>query len=242
MTTKVVSESVGVEDMAKMLAAIRPYMARRESASGILNMGQGHRIPIAAEQRMGLSVFDFTATPSKEYKLDAKDVQRLAQLGVSGFLDSVLKEQEPTQKHFLETIKDNKVHSARSLLAIVADEKKYDRELRDLAIAYLVDELSVDVLDELLADLKEGNEFIRFYVIKVLARMHSRHPTLARDIIEPIIASMRDPDKDIRWLTAVVLREIRDARAVEPLRNLSLTDPDPRVRQYAAAALEYQRG
>jgi hypothetical protein len=232
-------------DLVDLLTAIAPYKKRVASACGIIGQGHEGRIPIAAKAGQGLSIFDFASTPSKNYSLDADDVRRLAKSGLSSFCDSVSKELAPIERPFLEVMRNSNQESVRSLLTIIADESKFDLEFRNMALDYLAGVLALDVIDELITNLREGNEYIRFYVVKTLAEMYHRHLTStikSHDIVGLIIAAMQDPDDDIRWLTAVIFRRIKNARAIEPLRNLSLTDPNSRVRQYAEAALTNQDG
>ncbi|HYR86514.1 MAG TPA: HEAT repeat domain-containing protein [Terriglobia bacterium] len=61
--------------------------------------------------------------------------------------------------------------------------------------------------------------------------------TIGGPAVDALTARLHDPDKTVRNAAAEVLGEIRDTRAIEPLRQLMDGEPDEAVRRTAAYAL-----
>ncbi|MHC4586362.1 MAG: HEAT repeat domain-containing protein [Planctomycetota bacterium] len=55
--------------------------------------------------------------------------------------------------------------------------------------------------------------------------------------VESLILALKDVKTEVRWMAAIDLGYIGDARAVEPLTNAMTTDPDMDVRYHAENAL-----
>jgi len=89
-----------------------------------------------------------------------------------------------------------------------------------------------EAIPELLRALKTPYIDIRLGAIEALGDIG--HPDAVNDLIHVIRA---DPNSEIRWAGALMLGQIGDSRAIEPLTQL-LKEPDKYVRFGAALALE----
>ena len=93
-----------------------------------------------------------------------------------------------------------------------------------------VEPLLVARLAKLYAELHERNKNWRIGSARELGRIGDARA------VEPLIASLRDYDSEVRYTAAFSLGEIGDARAVEPL-IAALRDSDLKVRRVAAHSL-----
>jgi HEAT repeat protein len=118
--------------------------------------------------------------------------------------------------------------------------------------------LGKHALEPLIAALKNESRLIRVGAVMVLGRINNAgavNPLIAElkgDIgeysvralinigaqaIEPLIAALKDPDRDIRYASVTILKKIMDIRAVDPLITALLEDKDKDIRCNAIGAL-----
>ncbi|MEK6751779.1 MAG: HEAT repeat domain-containing protein [Chloroflexota bacterium] len=241
--TNIQLDLVDESNLVNMLKVIASHKGRIWNAEAIFKLNQEQRIYNAAKHKQGLTVFDLTSS-SKGYELNADDVRRLAKSGLPNFRDSVYKSLTSVENDFVNLIQSKKKESVRNLIAICSNEKKYDENVIRTSRLYLQDHLGQNVVDELVSSFRESDKNMRFEIIRLLGQLYfwKKVPSeYISDVIETLIAALKDSDLDVRFIAAVSFKDIKDSRAIEPLRNVSQNrSEDSRIRDQASKALRNQ--
>ncbi|MGH9839572.1 MAG: HEAT repeat domain-containing protein [Blastocatellia bacterium] len=81
---------------------------------------------------------------------------------------------------------------------------------------------------------------VRSAAAMALSQIPEADPTLANQMLNPLLAALKDSDPDVRGRTTSALREVAKADPEGSLNPLlaAIKDSDPHVRSAAAKALE----
>ncbi|HVN56614.1 MAG TPA: HEAT repeat domain-containing protein [Anaerolineaceae bacterium] len=142
--------------------------------------------------------------------------------GISGQKDFTL------PKAIIETLTKLKYHEAIPLLVEIAQR---EIGLRSAAVEALID-LKVDGAAPLLAPLlRDPSEGLRRHLVEMMVSADYRSAL-------PLIRGMiQDPSAQVRDAALVAVAAWKDAAAVETVRQMAYSDPNPFVRPRAVAAL-----
>lgn len=103
-----------------------------------------------------------------------------------------------------------------------------DQKLRDDAAKTLVD-IGLPAIKFLIQALKTKDDYIKIIVTRILGRMGSQ-------VFEDIVLLLKYDEPSVRQSATMVLKEITDSRAIEPLLK-AFNDENPQVRWGALVAL-----
>jgi hypothetical protein len=188
---------------------------------------------VVSSAAQGLSVSYHDMASRRKYELGADDVQLLAQKGLGGLRKSVNERIESENVDFYRYLESNRHDAAQRLFDILADEKGYDGEVKNLAGQLLIKTLATEIFNVVTPMLNVENDYIRYQAINLLSWIEDPR------VIVPLMAALQDTDADIRIKAATGLAEqkVSDKRVSESLTTLLETESIPAVKDVIRKAL-----
>jgi HEAT repeat protein len=219
------AERPSEETIARRLGTIASQEAKVAAAAQVWPMIRGAMRSSAAQGRLNVVV-------AGSAELSPDESRRLASGGLERFQEAARANARKEERALLDMIGHSPGEVARALLDIVSAEGSHERPVRQLAGQYLVGELGDDIAGDLVAALREGNEFRRFYAAHTLRLKEIKTSEVAAALTE----ALHDPDGDVRREAAAALGPIGDRAALPALQAVAAADPEARVKQAAEAS------